>query len=237
MILTRLEGEKTSSRELSTVPNGNGKSLRPLPNRLFIPTSPKAKAGDWTKGLKVNLHVGGEKIARHLLWYLIFKGCSVIEWFLLFEFLSRNIKGSSRFLCECLAGVLIESSSTRKGLLNFKSLLKPIHKKLRAYTHIGDINFKGVTLLDIVVLELKIPQKGLPRNRLLTVHEGITFSTRPSVPTRIGVGYKDKGSMGIDFVETVNPDEVMGDPLMVESLPLSRAWQNIVTNFSKIEES
>lgn len=185
---------------------------RALPPRIFIPQSPMT-SDRRIKGIMIKLHLGGEKVARHLLWHLLFKGIKVTEWFLLYEYLSRNIKGGSKVHCACLFGALSESASSRKRVDSFTSTLRPIHKDLRAIKpKLDDKLLRVENTLELITKILNVPHKGLPIDKLITVSETSVIVPRPRDLSRIGVGYKDKGSFGVsDIPESVTTDEILSD--------------------------
>jgi hypothetical protein len=167
----------------------------PLPvNRVIRLSSMRGKDGEYD-ALLIRLHLSGTKVPRHLIWNLLFKGINVIEWFLLYEFASRN-KGDL-VSSACLTGILGLSSATRKGARTFSCQLRPIHKKLRSKlpkTQLAKIHCEN--LLDYVIQVLKVPQKGLSTDNLLTVRKTSVQIKLPPPPQYVGVGYKDHGSMG-----------------------------------------
>jgi hypothetical protein len=182
------------------------------------------------KGILVKLHLGGVKVSKHLLWHLIFKGSDVLTWFLLFEFFFLNKGLANQGFSACLAGVLSESCRTRKSLQHFNSQLKPIHKKLEAYTPCRGKEFLGNSLLDYTLRKLNVPKKGLSISRLLTQEIVVTRIPRPRKPSSMGVGYKDKGSLGSGSI-VVDPVEFFPDEsLEFEDSALLSLWKGFVDN-------
>jgi hypothetical protein len=180
------------------------------------------------KGILVKLHLGGVKVARHLLWHLIFKGSDVLTWFLLFEFLFLNKKVAYKDFSVCLAGVLSESCRTRKSLQHFNSQLKPIHKILEAYHPRREKEFFGDSLLEYSLRILNVSKKGLPLTRLLTQEVVSARIPRPRKPNSMGVGYKDKGSLGSGSI-VVDPTELYPDEsLEYEDSALLSLWKSFV---------
>lgn len=201
---------------------------RELPARTLIPLTTMSSETREFKGIMVKSHLSGLKVPRHLLWHLLFKGCSVTEWFLLYDFLSRN-EGGDRASCACLAGVLCLSSATRKSARSFDSQLRPIHKILRSHTPRKERESLGESLLDFVTKILKVPQKGLSRNRVYTQMETHVRVPRPPEPQYVGVGYKDKGSLGGDNVIDVAPEEILSDSYNVEDHSSLSDWKKILS--------
>lgn len=177
----------------------SGEVLRPLPRNIFVPTSAiPSISKDETKGLVIDLHLSGSKVPRHLLWHLLFKHIRVIDWFLLHEFLELNLRRGSELWSASLFGLLLESITTRMGVKDFKFQLRPIHKRFRSLTRIVKIEGKDVevSLLDLIMGKLGIPEKALPIEQLLTVDDRTYQYPVPNPLSFRGVGYKDKGSMG-----------------------------------------
>lgn len=170
---------------------------------------------------------------RHLLWYLLFRGITVLEWFLLYQNLESHNKGRRKEYNACLCGVLILSASTRKRLDRWNSHTKPIHKILNAKIPREGSNFAQFeTLLDFVISELKIPQKGESKDLLYNVQEVFPRTVKPKLPSRIGVGYKDKGSMAPTdtFVPESDFPLPLEEPFEIEDL--TKLWRQILTEFS-----
>lgn len=209
-------------------PSRRGNASRPLPSRIFVPTTTMSDERD-TNGFLIRLHISGVKIPGHLLWHLLFKGSTVMDWFLLHEFLFRNQKNASKSYCACLSGVLSEGSKTRMGLHSFQHQMKPIHKGLRSLIPREDLKVLGGSLLDLVISQLEIPQKGLPKDKLYTVIKQSLRDPVPPSPQWRGVGYKDKGSMGDGFPASL--DEIIDESLGFDSSDFLSLWSRILNYF------
>jgi hypothetical protein len=129
---------------------------------------------------------------------------------------------------------LRESALSRKTNVKFLSQLRPIHKKFSALRSRSDRNFQQeFTLLDLIVKKLSIPQKGLPLDQLLTINDDFLVRLpKPIPPLRMGVGYKDKGSMGPEVVIDLTEDEIVETSIAVEEFSCFEEWKALLESFS-----
>jgi hypothetical protein len=125
------------------------------------------------------------------------------------------------------------SSRTRERLDSWSSRTKPIHKIFsdRINSHsVSGILFRG-PLLEFLLLEHSIPKKALPISSLYKVRKITIPPVRPQLASRIGVGYKDKGSLPSGEYD---PPEVEV-PLLSENFfdfsELNSAWNDILKEF------
>jgi len=85
------------------------------------------------------------------------------------------------------------------------------------------------TVLDIVIANLNIPSKGMSKTGLYNVQEVLYSYRPPREASRIGVGYKDKGSMTptheLKF-EIAEGEEWTPSPLSVLRASL-RLWKDM----------
>lgn len=188
--------------------NNLGVSPPRVPKIYSYILSPPSDEGIQGVGLKIKIF--NQRLChQHLLWHLMFKGCTVLEWLILYKHL-EGLKIWERNLdaCACLFGVLSQSSSTRERLDHMTSRTRPIHKWLRSIEFPEDQHgVFGKSLLDFVLRTLSVPKKGLPISELYQ-HEIFRFDNPTPIPiSRMGVGYKDKGSMGPDREEIPDLDD------------------------------
>jgi hypothetical protein len=185
------------------------------------------------KGIEIVLLSRSKVVIDHLLWKLIYKGATVLEWFLLFDFLSKNEGSSEKYFFACLFGVLKESACSRKGQVDFYSQLRPIQRVLLTKVPKGENSHKKYkTLFDFVISKLSLPQQGMASDKLYTSRVRTYQSSFPRKPNRIGVGYKDKGSLGpvnrLDHeVEVLDPSDNF------ESF--ESVWKRISSKFSSLK--
>lgn len=203
----------------------NGPFRVPLPGKIFIPLPPPNSEVRYSLGLEVVLLAKSKVVISHLLWKLIYKGILVLEWFLLYEYLSYNKRSSDLDYFASLCGVLKLSGATRKSVLDFQSHLRPIQRSLSEKRSIAD-NIPNKTLLDYVHLVLMLPKMGSSSDSLYRqALRNIPFR-KPPEPNRIGVGYKDKGSMGPESVE--RPGVVLNSPSEFDEKDFLRVWNSLV---------
>lgn len=175
----------------SKVPKEN-LNFRSKLDEIFISlSSPKGKIDG--RALRISL-LGVKVCRRHLSWWCLFKGITVLEWFILEYLLESYLAQGSEDSCACLAGVLSLSSGTRKSAEDWSTQLRPIHKNLGTPCNYGS-GVIGRTLLEFVISSLGIPEKGMSKTSLYNVQEVSYSYKQPRESSRIGVGYKDKGSL------------------------------------------
>jgi hypothetical protein len=174
-------------------------------------------------------------VRRHLIWHLLFKGSTVLDWFLIFEDMNLNLKSAPRLVTICQCGVLIEASKTRKRLDSFNSRTRPLFKKLKAQRLERSSASKSETksLLDVVVQNLVVPNKGLPTSELYSKSE-VKFRY-PPVPEKpyIGVGYKDKGSLGNSVVMDAIVSEILEPDFGSDFFHFLKLWEDFLGHFTQ----
>jgi len=109
--------------------------------------------------------------------------------------------------------------------------MKPIHKNLKGYIPKMGFEILGKNLLELVMNLLEIPQKGLPKDRLYTDVNHSFRDPKPLQPASMGVGYKDKGSMGDGFPASL--DEVIYESLGFDPSDFLASWLRIQSYFQK----
>jgi len=155
-----------------------------------IPLSP-SKEGK-VRILRVKLTSKPDEALKALLWEVFFgKHLRVWHWFVLFDFLWRQ-KTASKFAA--VLKVVLELVTPKGGPQSYTSNLRNVNATLKLYFSSKDAKSKIDALL-----------KGLPFdlpkvNPILSdyIHAGSDVETlrKPDKPRRIGVGYKDHGSLG-----------------------------------------
>lgn len=182
---------------LNSRKENTGDKCLPLPKELFLPVQ-HDNDNKVTKGYHIRLHLKGLNNMKHLLWNCIFKGIRIIDWYLLFGYLFRNLRVADPVYCACLGNVLKESSLTQRANLDFHSFLKPIHKRLAARKPKAENEILGSSFLEFLIQKLQLPQKGVSLNSILSFELKLIGDPVPKVDPYIGVGYKDKGSLGTE---------------------------------------
>jgi hypothetical protein len=138
--------------------------------------------------------VTAEKILVGLLWNVCFgKKFKVVHWTILFNVLIRtmNLDKSSEAIIAILRIVTAHAGRTSK----WNSCMKPL--KTIIYQKLEDREQQKVVLMKILKdLPVRLPEKGPKIEDLLIINfESKIFQTKPPDAKRIGVGYKDKGSL------------------------------------------
>jgi hypothetical protein len=167
----------------------------PIPPRIFIPTNTN-EIGRRTEGYLGVVHLKGLNTIRHLLWNSLFRGIRIIDWYLLFEIYFSQNKGKIDLSGTCFYDVLRRCSVTYKGTEHYFVHSKPIFRELQSYVPNENCIFQGKNLLDLYLLKLEIPQKGMPLDSIVSYRKYTSEFPVPPPKSYIGVGYKDKGSMG-----------------------------------------
>lgn len=207
---------------------------RVLPFKLFIPIQTTDRSTREQRGFKLRFNFKGNTVRKHLIWRLLYKGVDVMEWFILFQSWNLNKKSAPGLEIICQYGLLLESAKTRNGLVFFKSRMKPLFRQLRALRLIGSEN-SDETFLNFITSVLGVPEKGLPPKSLYSLDENIIFRYPTAIePNFIGVGYKDKGSMGgdIDVFDALE-DEILDFNFNFEFPFFRTQWLEISEKFTK----
>jgi hypothetical protein len=168
-----------------------GTTFRSVPVEFFLPGIViDPKVGHCRQKITTK---GSKWIRRHLSWHLVFKGCSVREWYVLLRELEFQIGKADEEFIACLAGILFLSRRTRKSLRDWNSQLRPIHKTLLSLKAKGSPLVEETPLLDFVSQKLGIPRKGISKNRLYATfaYELLDRDVKPLDHNTI----RDKGSM------------------------------------------
>jgi hypothetical protein len=171
----------------------------PQPSRYFIPTNYPKDSADYAWGYLIKFHFGPKRSMQHLTWHALFKGVTVLEWTILFDILDINSRTGFFRLGElCLFGILSESINTRKGLKDYDTKLRGIFKKFRNKRPKEDVKKYIIEedLLEFMISKLGLPSKGEAKNKFLTTRWTSALSPYANPASRIGVGYKDKGTLG-----------------------------------------
>lgn len=133
-----------------------------------------------------------KQIYLALLWTAIYgsKRLSMVHWYLLYTLFEKRIETKDK---ETLALLRILRITTERSGSAFNQKLRPVK------TVVQNVLGKDVGLLYCKYLEqslgVKLPQEDPKLNDLIRVTYGVKFQHRPKEPARIGVGYKDKGTL------------------------------------------
>jgi len=174
---------------------------------------------------------------RHMSWHLLFRGITILEWFILIRELefSLSAKRGTKVSWECLYGILSLSTNTRKGLEEWTSRTKPLFKKLSSLKPKADSNFKDldISLLDWIMAQLQVPQKALPKRELYMWSQVWVPPGSSPAERYVGVGYKDKGSMTQGQKPVPEPvEDEWTLPHNSDFQTLKNGWISILEEFS-----
>lgn len=212
MIQLKIENRKTYySQKLDlNVSRKEGSRLSSLQN-YFIPIlSPTER--NFGNGIQIKLRKDINTVQGHLLWYCLYQGITSLEFYILFEILNSHIRGGNIPSAVYLYGVLKTSGNTRKRLLDWSSHTKSIHRQFEAKKPSLEYQDQELiySFLDEIHLNLQIPQRVVPRTSLYSYSSLILKPISKKAPNFVGVGYKDKGSLGGNGI-AIPPEEVL-DP-------------------------
>lgn len=132
-----------------------------------------------------------DKILSSLFREMLFgKRFKVYHWHIVFNVLLRTLK-KDRSSEAILSMLLIVSAHARRT--NWRGNMKPV--KTILFSHYGEDD--GAILLDKILksLPVSISKKKTDLNEIVSVTEDFIVQRKPRELARIGVGYKDQGSL------------------------------------------
>jgi len=171
-----------------------------LLTRSFVLNLQEPQNGKPGRRYVVKIHGDSNYVRRHLLWKLLFRGIVPLEWFILYREFEKQLKELPNCATtKYLAVLLLLSNNTRKRLPDWKSTSKSVFKQLEKCSPTS-INSPSENLLQAIISEMKIPHKGESIESIYSEFIQEFYNKKPLPVRRIGVGYKDKGSLkqGID---------------------------------------
>lgn len=146
---------------------------------------------------------GSDKIVVGLLWHALFgKKFKVLHWFVLFHVLTRTLKKDKN--SEAILAILMIMTADA-ATSNWMSNMKPLRGIL--ISHLG--HERGLAFLEELMSNLpyRLPKKGPVIDEILSFQKAQIRQRKPKELARIGVGYKDKGSLGGSRVESFDSEE------------------------------
>lgn len=153
----------------------------------------------------VKIHGDSKYVQRHLLWKLLFRGLLPLEWLVLYrEFEYKLKEDPGNLKTQYLGLLLFLSNKTRKRLPDWKSSSRSVFKKLQDCSSLLS-NSPRTSLLEDIIFELKVPKKGDNVENIFTSVIRDYYNKKPIPVNRIGVGYKDKGSLKQGYDEVPEP--------------------------------
>lgn len=174
--------------------------------------------------LSYRVSVRGTKLLSQLLWHALFgTKFKVSHWQFLFEIVDRTNKWDP--LLQNIFDVLMICNVTPNGgpCRSYNQKLKCARKAL-----VDSTDLEGL-LLRFKQSGIEFPRKAPDIDQLIHVStEGKIFLQKPKDPSRIGVGYKDKGTLGLPGSD-YDPDEI--PPSSVEGS--KDLFMKLLSNFRK----
>lgn len=155
------------------------------------------------KCLKIVPLENGTKLVSGILWHAIFSkhGCKTVHNLILFEILNQTNKWS--LLAQLVFNVLMLTNRTAKAgssnTLLYQNLV-PVRRL------ISDSELKQL-IEDFAAAGMKLAKRAPDLNKLFKVSQSVIYQHKAPPVARIGVGYKDKGTLPVPGSE-YDPDEI-----------------------------
>jgi hypothetical protein len=138
------------------------------------------------------LSPNADKLIVGLLWQALFgKSFKTIHWYMLFAVLIKTARRDSASLA--MMKILILSTG-KPGNLNWMHNHRTIRTTLVSL--LGREQAEAVIKEIVEDLPVKLPKKGPIIDELFSIQKKSVTQRKPNEPSRIGVGYKDKGGLG-----------------------------------------
>ena len=215
------------AEEIVSASTGNRRFLS-LPEKFIIPEiTPTTSSPGSAQMVEI---YDGRIIQGHLLWFLLYQGISTLDWLILYYKLeSMKISDSSKQSLKCLTLLLFFSSNTRKGLKDWESKTKPIHRKLKTIVPRKDSDLVGEyqSFLEYSMKILKIPNKGFDHDHLYRKSIISIPRVRFQEEQFVGVGYKDKGTLSEPRVEPPISVEALNAPPKANALSIEKCLNSL----------
>lgn len=155
--------------------------------KLRIPLEPIR--GSEYKALVIKPNAPPEKLLVGLLWHAMFgKYFKVYHWLILFNLTVKTLQADSS---EALVLILILTSTGNPGT-SWEQNSQPVRKVLQ---RLAPEKKEEILQWILSKLPYTLPKKDPKIESFFTVKRELVNIRRPKVPNRIGVGYKDKGSL------------------------------------------
>lgn len=194
---------------------------RPSEELLFIPGLVEIpisrRSGSEMTVARIRSSTKGQEVPK-VLWDCLFGTPRTLHWFLLFEIVNRSTKYEPLLQLLFDVMMLINSNSPRGGSL--ESMLNMKEKSVRQVLGVQTADELAKTFR---ALGVSIPKKR-PSLHLSVSIETKKFQTPPEI-RRIGVGYKDKGSLPLPGSQ-YDPTEYDG----LAYCPI-KLWQTLLAKY------
>lgn len=180
--------EYTSLWGVDLLGRDSSEVLLHIPGVLELPLEPRRGSSQRVIRIRSNSKKG--ELAAGVLWDCLFGAPRLKHWLVLFECINRCDKYSS--LLQCLFDVMM---IINKGCPSGRSLETILDTKMTSVSREFGVEYADKLAKQFRSLGVSIPIKK-PALKLVTTSEIKHFRKSPDV-RRIGVGYKDKGSLGL----------------------------------------
>jgi hypothetical protein len=132
-----------------------------------------------------------KQIFTGLVWTALFgsKKFTMIHWYILYSLFEKHLKKDK----QSLALLRILRTTTERSGIAWNQKLKPV--KTIVQNVLGKEEAVKYCLKIAEDLGLKLPDKDPGVNNLIRVEPGFFTQRKPKEPNRVGVGYKDKGTL------------------------------------------
>lgn len=159
-----------------------------------LPLDPRHKSGGYRAYRTKSLTENSSAIQESLLWNAIFgnKSFRVIDWLLLFNYLTRNLI-NDKPASALMAILRITAGGNPSDLESFESSLYSV-RQIAANILGKELAIKLCQVIQ-KSLGVKLPTSVEKLDKLLEVKVISIRPKRSPDPARIGVGYKDKGTL------------------------------------------
>lgn len=182
-------------------------SLRTRYLEMLSPLEPKA-GKSLVQHIRVKLKKSRDlkEAFEALLWCAIYgsKHFTVLIWYLLFNIFCKTISDNKQ--SEALLKILRITTTSRSEGSDLRTHLKPVRTILVQCLQDNDRAVKYCKILE-KDLGIKLPTKIKPLTDYFEITYPLKVQKKSPEPSRIGVGYKDKGTLPKEPKQDPIPDE------------------------------
>lgn len=156
---------------------------------------------------------GNRKFTRsHLLWHALFKSITAEDWIVLEREFELHFRSDATFAQKALfAGVISSVGGSRERAPSWDSRLRSFRSQVTS-KDLKDSDFteRRDTLMQFILKELNVPSKAENLNSIYSTSLKTIYYRIPKEERRIGVGYKDKGTLSTEpKIDPVAPEEFL----------------------------
>lgn len=215
--------------------DGDGRGVTSSDFKVSIPLEPTSGKTFVRKLFVRPLLSKGTDLLKTLVWHAIYgrKSFKSIHWFILFNMINREtINAKIRF---GLYAILKLSFTGRPGTYGFNKTHRSVKSAL-GKSSLSNLEQENVLKKIVRQFPFSIPRKVPGLDRVLQIKEKSVEQKKPSEPRRIGVGYKDKGSLGKPD-DGYHPIHISDDwETNDDSLSLQRNFRSFFPEYEKIRK-